>query len=383
LLTQNKHFKYYFISICTFVFQILFISIAKEFKNEFINYIQIISLSSLIVGLLGSLQFYIKTKKKFQTVLININKEIIKILFFLSILLSSYYFVKEPLLALLFISTFISLILILLKSAVYARQGNMLKNSYLFFNNNFIKIVIILIAYSANFNFYYSIIISNIFIIILCTDVLLISKLNRENKKQFSFISSLNTFVGGSITSFDKVYASKFLVEFISNYYIIFRVASIFQTITEVIFRKERFDITSYKIKKIYFKEIINKIYFCFFILIISYLLILYINPLISILNIIDIKHLVSFFEILKLYKFEFFIIGLSFIINSIASLKYDLIYANYGKKYLIICNFVNLTVLFFLLIFFAKSLEMLCYIFFLVQIINYIFLEFIYKKYN
>ena len=383
LSPQNKHIKYYLISICTFIFQILFISVAKEFKDEFINYIQILSLSSLIVGLLGSIQFYIETKKKIKSVLININSEIIKILFFIPIIFSLYYFIIEPLLSFLFLTTFISLILILLKSAIYARQGNMMKNSYLFFNNNFIKILIILFAYSLNFNFYYSIIISNLLIIILCADVLVLSKLNKKNKKQFSFISGLNTFVGGSITSFDKVYASKYLTEFISNYYIIFRVASIFQTITEVIFRKERFDITSRKIKKIYFEKISSKIYFCFFILIISYLLVSNIDPLISILNIIDIKHLISFFEILKMYKFEFFLIGLSFIINAIASLRYDLIYANYGKNFLIICNFLNFIVLLFLLIFFAKSIETLCYTFFVVQIINYFALEIINKKYN
>ena len=105
LSKHNRQIEYYVISILTFIFQVLFISIAKEFKDEFINYIQILSLSSLIVGLLGSIQFYIKTKKQIKSVLININKEIIKILFLLLIILSLYYFIKEPLLSFLFFTT--------------------------------------------------------------------------------------------------------------------------------------------------------------------------------------------------------------------------------------------------------------------------------------
>lgn len=383
LSKHNRQIEYYVISILTFIFQVLFISIAKEFKDEFINYIQILSLSSLIVGLLGSIQFYIKTKKQIKSVLININKEIIKILFLLLIILSLYYFIKEPLLSFLFFTTFISLILILLKSAIYARKGSMIENSYLFLKNNIIKIIIILIAYLSSFNFYSSIIISNLLIIFLCSDIFVFSKLNKKNEKQYSFVSGLNTFIGGSITSFDKLYASKYLTEFITNYYIIFKVASIFQTITEVVFRKERFDITSHKIKKINFKELSNKIYFCLFILIISYFLILNIDQFILILNVIDIKHLISFFEILKTYKFEFLLIGLSFIVNSIASLRYDLIYANYGKNFLILCNFINFIILFLLLVFFANSLETLCYTFFAVQVINFTTLEIINRKYK
>ena len=72
MFKKNENFKYYLVSILTFSFQILFISIAKEFKNEFIFYIQIISLSSLVLGLLGSLQFYIDLNNTSKKILINV-----------------------------------------------------------------------------------------------------------------------------------------------------------------------------------------------------------------------------------------------------------------------------------------------------------------------
>ena len=139
-----------------------------------------------------------------------------------------------------------------------------MKNSYLFFNNNFIKILIILFSNSLNFNFYFLIIISNLLIIILCADVLVLSKLNKKNKKKFRFINGLNTFVGGSITSFDKVYASKYLTEFISNYYIIFRVASIFQTIT-AIFKKKDLILPVAKSKNIFWENIKQNLFLFFY----------------------------------------------------------------------------------------------------------------------
>ena len=251
MFKKNENFKYYLVSILTFSFQILFISIAKEFKNEFIFYIQIISLSSLVLGLLGSLQFYIDLNNTSKKILINVNKQLIWLFIAAILIIVLYYLVNKPILSILFFTTFLSLVMVLVQSAIYARQGNMMGNSYLFFINNFCRLLILIVAYVFNYNFYYSVIASNIIIIYIYKNAITIPKFTSNNKKKFNFLSSINNFIGGSITSYDKLYASKYLVEFASNYYIIFRVASIFQSLTEIIFRKERFDITSYKINKL------------------------------------------------------------------------------------------------------------------------------------
>ena len=383
MLKKNENFKYYLVSILTFSFQILFISIAKEFKNEFIFYIQIISLSSLVLGLLGSLQFYIDLNNTSKKILINVNKQLIWLFIAAILIIVLYYLVNKPILSILFFTTFLSLVMVLVQSAIYARQGDMIGNSYLFFINNFCRLVILIVAYVLNYNFYYSVIASNIIIIYIYKNAITIPKFTSNNKKKFNFLSSINNFIGGSITSYDKIYASKYLVEFASNYYIIFRVASIFQSLTEIIFRKERFDITSYKINKLDYSKIYKKIYFCFFTLIILFITISNINYAIPLLKIANLNFLISFFEILRLYKIEFVLISLSFIINSIASLKYDLIYVNHGKNLLFVCNVLNFIVFFALLVLFARSVETLCLTFFIIQVINFLSLEILNKHYK
>jgi hypothetical protein len=383
MFKKNENFKYYLVSILTFSFQILFISIAKEFKNEFIFYIQIISLSSLVLGLLGSLQFYIDLNNTSKKILINVNKQLIWLFIAAILIIVLYYLVNKPILSILFFTTFLSLVMVLVQSAIYARQGNMMGNSYLFFINNFCRLLILIVAYVFNYNFYYSVIASNIIIIYIYKNAITIPKFTSNNKKKFNFLSSINNFIGGSITSYDKLYASKYLVEFASNYYIIFRVASIFQSLTEIIFRKERFDITSYKINKLDYSKIYKKIYFCFFTLIILFIMISNINYIIPLLKNANLNFLISFFEILRLYKIEFALISLSFIINSIASLKYDLIYVNHGKNLLFVCNVLNFIVFFTLLVLFASSVETLCLIFFIIQVINFLSLEILNKHYK
>ena len=176
MLKKNENFKYYLVSILTFSFQILFISIAKEFKNEFIFYIQIISLSSLVLGLLGSLQFYIDLNNTSKKILINVNKQLIWLFIAAILIIVLYYLVNKPILSILFFTTFLSLVMVLVQSAIYARQGDMIGNSYLFFINNFCRLVILIVAYVFNYNFYYSVIASNIIIIYIYKNAITIPK---------------------------------------------------------------------------------------------------------------------------------------------------------------------------------------------------------------
>ena len=55
-----KNINFYFLSVITLLFQFLFLSIIKEYENEFIYYIQIISLNQIIISFLGSIQFIIR-----------------------------------------------------------------------------------------------------------------------------------------------------------------------------------------------------------------------------------------------------------------------------------------------------------------------------------
>ena len=57
-----KNINFYFLSVITLLFQFLFLSIIKEYENEFIYYIQIISLNQIIICFLGSIQFYLYEK---------------------------------------------------------------------------------------------------------------------------------------------------------------------------------------------------------------------------------------------------------------------------------------------------------------------------------
>ena len=130
--------------------------------------------------------------------------------------------------------------------------------------------------------------------------------------------------IGGSISSVDKIIVSNFYQNISVNYYLIFRVSAILQILGEIIFRNERFQITS-KMSKLNFKTVFFKIIsLSLFIITSSYLI--KFSYLIN--NVLNIEFINEFFKIVSKYQFEYIVIAFSILINSISGLFYDYIYS-------------------------------------------------------
>lgn len=67
-----KTIEFYFLSCIGIILQFLFLSILKEYDEEFLKYIEITVLSQTIISIFGSIQFYIYKKNNRKT--FNINK---------------------------------------------------------------------------------------------------------------------------------------------------------------------------------------------------------------------------------------------------------------------------------------------------------------------
>ena len=333
---SNLNFRYYLYSILTIFFQFLFLAYLKDFEY-FNKYIEIFSLAAIVIGMFGSIQFYF-IKEKNQTIGIKINGSFIN--FFLLIVSVSfiYYLYHDIKFGLFYLSSIISSLCILYQGAIYANLN------YSYHNSKFILIV-------AAFKFFLLLIISffsnNIFIILIYTNLIIIffwlffyfkSTLFEENG--YSIFSATNTMVGSSISSADKIIVSNLYQNLSINYYLIFRVSAVLQIISEIVFRNERFQITS-KTKKIKFKNVLFKIIILsLFIFVSSYL----IKYSYYVTYKLKVEFINDFFMIISKYYLEYMIITFSFLINSISGLFYDYIYSYYGNKKLI---FINLNFLF------------------------------------
>ena len=251
-----KNINFYFLSVITLLFQFLFLSIIKEYENEFIYYIQIISLNQIIISFLGSIQFYLYEKS--TKVDFNIYKFPVYFLIFTLAFLSIYYFLKDLKWFLLFISSTFSIFFLTISNAYFARFNKFEENTRLLLFYSFIKVLAVVASYSTEINVINAIIISNIIFCFYSYKFIKKINLKYNQKGSFSLISILNNILGNSNTTLDKLYCSKFAVYIAANYFLIFKVASIFQYFTEVIFRKERFIITEGKSeineKFVYFK---------------------------------------------------------------------------------------------------------------------------------
>ena len=101
------------------------------------------------------------------------------------------------------------------------------------------KVLAVVASYSTEINVINAIIISNIIFCFYSYKFIKKINLKYNQKGSFSLISILNNILGNSNTTLDKLYCSKFAVYIAANYFLIFKVASIFQYFTEVIFRKK------------------------------------------------------------------------------------------------------------------------------------------------
>ena len=358
---SNLNFRYYLYSILTIFFQFLFLAYLKDFEY-FNKYIEIFSLAAIVIGMFGSIQFYF-IKEKNQTIGIKINGSFIN--FFLLIVSVSfiYYLYHDIKFGLFYLSSIISSLCILYQGDIYANLN------YSYHNSKFILIV-------AAFKFFLLLIISffsnNIFIILIK------STLFEENG--YSIFSATNTMVGSSISSADKIIVSNLYQNLSINYYLIFRVSAVLQIISEIVFRNERFQITS-KTKKIKFKNVLFKIIILsLFIFVSSYL----IKYSYYVTYKLKVEFINDFFMIISKYYLEYMIITFSFLINSISGLFYDYIYSYYGNKKLIFMNLLSFILLIIFLFYFVTDLFSICVILLLIQsliLILLILLNLIIKK--
>lgn len=374
----NKiNFKYYLYSIVAVFFQFLYLAYLKDFDG-FNKYIEIFSLSVIVIGLFGSIQFYF-IKEKNQVIGLKIKKNFI--VFFLAIVLTSffYYSYQKFEFGLFYLSSIILSLILLFQGAVYANLN------YTFFNTKFILLIssikfLLLI--------FFSIFLNNIFLILIYSNLILILiwiifyyKNVLFEKEGYSIFSATNTMIGGSISSVDKIIVSNFYQNISVNYYLIFRVSAILQILGEIIFRNERFQITS-KISKLDFKIVLFKIIsLSLFIITSSYLI--KFSYLIN--YVLNIEFINEFFKIVSKYQFEYIIIAFSILINSISGLFYDYIYSFFGNKNLIFINVLSFCILIGLLLNFVNDLTSICLIFLSIQLITAILLIFLtlYAKRN
>ena len=363
----NLNFRYYFYSILTILFQFLFLAFLKDFEH-FNKYIEIFSLSIIVIGIFGSIQFYF-IKEKNQLIGIRINKNV-RIFFPLIVSVAFIYYLYHDLrFGLFFLSAIILSSIVLYQGAVYANMN------YSFYNSKFTLIV-------SSFKFFLLLILTlfsnNIFVILICSNLIIIfiwvffyykSTLFEENG--YSIFSATNTMIGGSITSIDKIIVSNLYQNLSINYYLIFRVSSILQVISEIVFRNERFQITS-KTKKIKFKNVIFKILLLiFFIFLSSHLL----KFSYYVTYLFKVEFINDFFMIVSKYYYEYILITSAILINSISGLFYDNIYSYYGNKNLIFINLFTFILFTVFLFNFVSNLTSICLIFLLIQSITLVLL--------
>lgn len=369
-LILGINFRYYLYSILTIFLQFLYLAFIKDFQY-FNKYIEIFSLSIIVIGLFGSIQFYF-IKVKNQLIGIKVDKNF-RNFFLLIVLVSSiYYLLQDIKFGLFYLSSVALSLIVLYQGAIYANMNHS------FYNSKFILIVSSLKFF---FLLIFSLFINNIFIVLIYTNLIIIfiwvifyfkSLFFKENG--YSIFSATNTMIGSSISSFDKIIVSNLYQNLSINYYLIFRVSSILQIISEIVFRHERFQITS-KAEKIKLKYVLFKILLIiFFIFSSSYLL----KFSYYLTYVVKVEFINDFFMIVSKYYLEYIIIAFAILLNSISGLFYDYIYSYYGNKNLIVINIFTFILFSIFLFNFVTNITSICLIFLLIQIIMLILLIFL-----
>ena len=127
-----KTIEFYFLSCIGIILQFLFLSILKEYDEEFLKYIEITVLSQTIISIFGSIQFYIYKKNNIKT--FNINKIFLYIFILTIVLISIFYLFENFLYFIFFITTLGSLGSLLLNTAIFSRFNlQRFSTYYLFF----------------------------------------------------------------------------------------------------------------------------------------------------------------------------------------------------------------------------------------------------------
>ena len=369
-----KTIEYYFLSCIGIILQFLFLSIVKEYDEDFLKYIEITVLSQTIISIFGSIQFYIYKKNNRKT--FNINKTFLYIFILSIILISIFYLFENFLYFIFFITTLGSLGSLLLNTAIFSRFNLQRFSTYYLYLFTLFKTSILYFAFKMNLNFYYSLIFINLLLIL----TLFIFKMNITIKKDgFSLLSLINNFFGSGITTIDKLYCNKFLTFLAADYYIIFRLSSIIQYLTELMFRKERFEITS-GIENINNRNLYMKIVICLIFIIFSFIFLENLSLLEPLILQYNLNLIFSLLVIAQQYTLEFVFVSLGFLLNGISGLRYDFIYSKYSQKKLMIINSSNF-LLFMFLIFISSTIFHLCLAFLFVQIFNYLIVKMYEKK--
>jgi hypothetical protein len=199
-------------------------------------------------------------------------------------------------------------------------------------------------------------------------------------KKLFNILSGVNNIFGTATTTLDKVYVIHILPTLSVTYYLVFKIASIYQFLTELVYRKERFEITSGKYiknKKVLFFKFI---YLFTAIIIFNMTVKIFFNFFQSYMNLFLIYDLL---EIIRknIDAISFFFLG--FLINALSGLSYDQIYKKYLYKELFNINIIMSFIFVVLLVFFGLNIFYISLIFFFSQIIELLLINFKGKSLN
>ena len=148
-----KTIEFYILSFISIVLQFIFLSILKEFNEEFLKYIEITVLSQIIISILGSIQFYIESYKNQK--IINIQKNFFYLFSIIIILISFFYIVQNFIFFLFFITALGSMATMLLNTAYFARFNLQRLNTYYVFILILLKTVALYIVYIYDLSQYY------------------------------------------------------------------------------------------------------------------------------------------------------------------------------------------------------------------------------------
>jgi len=369
---------FYCLSISSFLFNILFLIICDKFGNIFLEYLQILVYTNFFICCFGSLQFYIHTKK--NLIYLKLEDKFLIFLIILFFIGFVYYLYKDLILSIVFLTTSISSLVVHLEICSQTFLNKLHKNSAYIFFISLIKFLIIFFSFFNNLDFIYSIIFINILIIILSINFLKRINLSMTKKKLFNILSGVNNIFGTATTTLDKVYVIHILPTLSVTYYLVFKIASIYQFLTELVYRKERFEITSGKYiknKKVLFFKFI---YLFTAIIIFNMTVKIFFNFFQSYMNLFLIYDLL---EIIRknIDAISFFFLG--FLINALSGLSYDQIYKKYLYKELFNINIIMSFIFVVLLVFFGLNIFYISLIFFFSQIIELLLINFKGKSLN
>lgn len=358
--------NFYFFSTFSFIFNIFFLITCNKFGDVFLEYLKILIYINFFICCFGSLQFYIKAKK--NNIVFNIEKKLVIILITFFFIGFIYYLTIDLKYSLVYLTTCISSLIIHLKICSQTFLNKLHSNAFYLFIIGLIKFVIIFFSFLKNIDFIVSIIFMNSLIIVSSLKFLFNIKINLNNKNLFNLSSCINNLFGTTTTTLDKIYVVHILPNLSATYYLVFKIASIYQFFTELIYRKERFEITSGKYTEN--NKVILIKFICLFTIIIftNFIVKISINFFENTINLILINDL---FEILNNHIDSISIFFLGFLINAVSGLNYDQIYKYYFYKKVMSINIAISIFFIALLIFYGKNIIYISIIFLLSQLVE------------